>query len=129
MKAIASALFGSFLAVFVIGCGGAGSPGPKTDLEQSELLAIHEMYMYFVKATDSAPKGVADLKKYETLLPHGMRALQENKYIVNWGVKDKNPGTVLAYEKTAGKEGTAAVMADGAVKVLSAAELQAAPKK
>src|SRR5437879_406675 len=84
----------------------------KAELKTGELSDIQEMWFLFVKAHNKAPTQAGDLKQYEVTQPFGYKALQEGKYVMVWGVKDKSPSILLAYEKDAPKEGGAVLMSD-----------------
>jgi hypothetical protein len=67
-------------------------------------------------------------RQYEGIYPGAVHSLKQGKYVVVWGVKDKDSGTVLAYEKDAPTKGGAVLMADGTVREMTADELKAAKK-
>lgn len=81
-----------------------------------------------MKEHSQGPTQPAQLKPYEIQAPMGARALQDGKYIVVWGIKDKSSSIVLAYPKDALTQGGTVIMADGTIKKMSAGEVQALAK-
>ncbi len=109
------------------GCSSAKVATP--DPREAALLEVFEMYSMFAKAHQKPPTQLADLTRRdnETLYPAGVRALKAGDYVVVWGAV-VGESSVLAYEKDAPKNGGLVVQADGFVKKMSAAELEAALK-
>jgi hypothetical protein len=91
------------------------------------LSEIHGIYWRYVKNHQRPPAALSDLQQYENSDPLVLQVLREGKYLVVWGVKDRDTETVLAYEKDAPANGGWAVMADGRVKRLDADAFQAVP--
>jgi len=115
------------MSALAAGCGkGGADSGAK--LERDALQDIYDCYTEYVKNNQRPPKQLADLKKSEVMHPLGVRVLTEGTYVAVWGVTGKDAGTVLAYAKEAPAQGGAVLMADGSIKVMSAAEFQAATK-
>ena len=125
-----TSIFLAFLvtAVLLVGCG--KSDNDTTDPETAELGQIYEVYTSYEKVNQKPPSKLSDILKKETEIafPDAVRTLKEGKYVVVFGVEDKDSSTVLAYEKNAPKEGGSVLMADGKVKKMSADEFNAAYK-
>ena len=94
-----------------------------------ELRQVHEIYSLEVKNTRAPPKKVSDLTKneYAVTYPGAVEGVRSGRYVVLWGTP---PGSssVLAYEKAAPQDGGLVVLANGDVKTMAAAELNAALK-
>jgi hypothetical protein len=117
--------------LLAVGCGSSnkGEGDPETARKKYDLEQIHEAISMYVKSNQRPPKQVADLKKFERMLPAGSRLVEKGDYVVVWGVATGgSPETVLAYEKDAPKKGGMVLMADGSVKIMTTDELQAALK-
>jgi hypothetical protein len=124
-------LFLALLAVALLGpgCNKKGEGDPATNSRNAELGEIHEMYMMYVKQNQKPPQQLADLQGAQAAIyPRGSQALKDGRYLPVWGVSSKDSHTVLAYEKDAPTQGGTVLMADGSVKTMTAAELQAAVK-
>jgi hypothetical protein len=127
-------LFLLFAFVCQAGCGGT-KIGPVADPaeanKKSELAQIHELLVTYAKShQQQPPKTLADLQKFEKINPLGIRALKDQSIILLYGLaSDGGPSTILAYEKDADKNGGLALMANGAVKKVSADEVKAAAAK
>ena len=120
-------LFAVLLAS-VAGCAATtDTPLPKN---QDDLKQIHEIYQHFVKSQEKPPGEVSDLtqRQYERIHPGTVKALQDGKYLVVFGITAKDAGTVLAYEKDAPVQGGTVIMADGSVKTVTADEFKAAKR-
>jgi hypothetical protein len=123
-----------FLAVpfLALGCGGnKAGRDPEVEHRKNELGEIYEIYTQFAKRSGRPPKKFSDVnqKDLQASNPVGFKALQDNKYIVVWGVTSNDSGAVMAYEKDADKQGGWVLIADGTPKQMTAEELhQALPK-
>jgi hypothetical protein len=115
-------------AVLAFGCG--GKSGPSLPAEQIQLKEINEMYWHFVRSHSKPPAKLADLatRRYEGNFSGAVDSLKKGKYLVVWGVKDKDAGTVLAYEKDVPARGGPVLMADGTIREMTAEEFRAAKK-
>lgn len=121
------------VAALAPGCGGNKADGdPEMARRKAELGQIYEVYSLYVKRSQRPPQQLSDLNQQDlqASYPSGLQALQKGDYVAVWGVNvgDKESGTVLAYQKDAPKQGGVVLMADGAVKNMSADQLQAALK-
>ena len=126
-RAWALVLF-ALLPALGAGCGGSRPTIPPRG--EVELKEIQDIYQLFIKNHQRPPTQMSDLasRQYEGIYPGAVHSLKQGKYVVVWGVKDKDSGTVLAYEKDAPTKGGPVVMADGTVKTMTAEQLQAALK-
>jgi hypothetical protein len=116
------------LALLASGCGQKDNSDNITP-QQSELSDIYGVYRNYMKSHQGQPpEKLSDFKSTRRLNNATLRLLEEGKYVVVWGVKDKDSNTVLAYEKDAPTNGGWAVMADGALKQLDASAFQNVPK-
>jgi hypothetical protein len=115
--------------VLALGCSQNKGGGGAEDRSSAVLAEIYECYSMHIKSNQRPPKQLSDLKGYRGINPAGIDALEKGDYIAVWGVNEKDPKTVLAYEKDAPKQGGAVLMADGTIKTMTADELQAAIKK
>jgi hypothetical protein len=115
-----------FLPLAGCGKGNPVVPGSKDNLGQ-----IYELHARYVKNHEMPPRTLADLdtKTYQVTDAGAVQLLKEEKYVLVWNVSAKDGGTLLAYEKDAPTQGGEVLMADGTVKKMSAAEVQAAVKK
>jgi hypothetical protein len=135
MVLVSLALF----ALFAAGCGrvrDAAARSKRTnDLKQIGL----SYHNYLDLNAGKPPANADDLAKAAAGDPQAAQAAQlakSGQYIILWGstvvAMQKNPGgssgTVLGYENGALLSGGLVLMGDGAVKNMTAAELQAAPK-
>jgi hypothetical protein len=127
-KKAGTLLLFAVVPVLAVGCG--GSSGPAQSQHQAQLKEIHEMYGHYIKRHEKAPSQMSDLakKEYEGIYPGAVAALKQGKYVIVWGVKSKDSGTVMAYEKDAPTKGGAVLMADGTVQDMTADQLKAAQK-
>jgi hypothetical protein len=116
------------LAVLPASCGRTDQD-PNVDVEKRELEELSGIYRMHVKNHQRPPAGLDDLTQYERIHPRALQLVREGKYIVVWGVQNKDGGTVIAYEKDAPTNGGWAVMADGTVKRLNADAFQSVPKQ
>jgi hypothetical protein len=123
-----AALFIALSLIQLTGCG--RKPEPAVAREKSELAEFYKVYQHFKKSQERAPAELDDLAttQYEMLYPGTMKALQEGKFVVVWNVNTKDGATVLAYDKDAPEKGGPVLMADGAVKIMSATEFAAAKR-
>jgi hypothetical protein len=117
------------VSVFVAGCGKAADEA--SDPEKARLNEVHEIYMSYVKRNQAPPKQFSDLneRSYSEIYPGAFNAIKDGKYVVVWGVSEKDSSTVLAYPKDAPTQGGLVLMADGKVKTMTADQLQATFKK
>ena len=98
---------------------------------KTRLNEVHEIYMSYVKRNQAPPKQFSDLneRSYSEIYPGAFNAIKDGKYVVVWGVSEKDSSTVLAYPKDAPTQGGLVLMADGKVKTMTADQLQATFKK
>jgi hypothetical protein len=106
------------------GCGSGSAPA--LPVNQTQLRQIHAIYQLHIKNQEKPPSEVEDLARYEGVYPSTLKDLRDGKYIVVWDVKTKDSGTVLAYEKDVPTNGGTVVMADGAVKTMTADQFKRA---
>src|SRR5262249_22704198 len=122
-----SHLFGLLaLSALALGCGRkTAEADPDVMRRTGELADIYEMYTMYAKTNSKPPEKPADLlrKNAEVLYPAGVRGLKSGAYVLVWRVTDRDPGTILAYEKQALTEGGLVLTADGAVRPMSAEDL------
>jgi hypothetical protein len=126
-KKVGALLLFAVLPVLTVGCGG----GSRTQSPQHTILQeIHSMYGLYIKHHQKAPKQLSDLanKENEGIHPGAVAALKKKRYEVVWGVNSKDSGTVLAYEKDVPTKGGPVLMADGAVREMTAEEFRSAKK-
>ena len=74
-----------------------------------------------MKSEGKPPDELSDIAKtqYEVAYPGAVKALQDGKYLVVFGVKGKEAGTLLAYEKEVPERGGAVIMANGNVRTMT----------
>ena len=127
-KTLLVLLFG-IVSLAAAGCG-KGENDTTLQPQKAHLTGIHELYTLHVKKIQQPPTQLSDLtgEEFAGAYPEAVRGLKEGTYVVVLGVSDKGSGTVLAYEKDAPTQGGVVLMADGTVKMMSAAEFQAAAK-
>jgi hypothetical protein len=116
------------LPVLTAGCrGSAVSVASRASIDLKD---IHEMYMHFIKSQEKPPAQLSDLAKmeYEGIYPAAVNGLRQGKYVVVWGVKDKDARAPLAYEKDVPTQGGAVVTADGSVRAMTPEQFKAAGK-
>jgi hypothetical protein len=115
-----------WVLIALAGCRVGSDPPPPRN--QADLTQIYEIYRHFIKSQEKPPADLTDLtqKRYQGIYPSAVKALEEGKYVVLFGVANKDSGTVLAYEKDAPTEGGAVLMANGVVKTMTAAQFNAA---
>jgi hypothetical protein len=112
------------LTVGISGCGG-NSSDPEVASQRHELNEIYAMYSHYLKKNEQPPRSLTDLESYAMVNPSGYRVLQEGKYQFIWGVKNKDSSTVLAFSKETAAQGGSVLMANGSIRSMSAAEVQA----
>jgi hypothetical protein len=115
-----------FLAVLAAGCGQSSNNIEPQERDLSEIFEVYQTYMKAHK--QQPPEKLSDFKNFKRINAAALRSLEEGKYVIVWGVKDRDAGTVLAYEKDAPTNGGWAVMADGKVKRLDAQAFENVPK-
>jgi uncharacterized membrane protein len=79
---------------------------------------------------------LSDLEKHRKTFPLAYDAIKKGEIVVLWGVAPKGEGEiakgggqeVLAYEKAVPQDGGWALLSEGTVKKMTAAEFTAAPK-
>ena len=114
------------LALSFTSCG--GTP-PVPDTKSNDLSSVFEIYSIAAKNHQKPPQQLSELanKDHEKLHPNAVRALKNGEVIVVWGTPVG--GTeILAYEKDAPQNGGMVVLANGIVKNMSAAAVQAVVK-
>jgi hypothetical protein len=116
------------VSVLVAGCSKSVE---EASPEKARLTEIYELYTSYVKRNQAPPKEFADLnvRSYSEIYPGAFNSIKDGKYVVVWGVSEKDSGAVLAYPKEAPTQGGPVLMADGTVKKMTADQLQAAVKK
>jgi hypothetical protein len=114
------------LTALVAGCGQA-NPNLSVDPSNVDLEDIYRSYRMFIKSHQRPPAALSELQEVRGLHPGAFQLLREGKYAVVWGLKDRDPDTVLAYEKDAPIQGGWAVMADGKIKRLDSEAFQTVP--
>jgi Tfp pilus assembly protein PilP len=133
MKAFNHWLGASVLLLVCLVIGGCSSGFDAGNSEDNELEQVWNLYRGGPKAMRARPPSkLEELKNQRTLYPRGYSALQQRTIVVAWGTdlsRIQNPeATVLAYEKQTPSEGGSVLMADGAIKTMTAQEFQAAHK-
>lgn len=121
-------------ALLAIACGGVRQAAERQK-KQNDLKQIALGYLNYCDANRKGPANANDLAPY---VEHDPVLLQKmtGEYTVIWGVNLNEPaqfenglsGTILAYETTAPTSGGVVVMCDGATRMMSASEFNAAPK-
>jgi hypothetical protein len=99
--------------------------------ERLEVEEASQAYKAFVDENKRPPKASNDLKKYDGGYTLGVQAIQQGSCVVRWGTpwaETNDSATVLVYEKQAPTNGGWTAFSDGAVKKLTADELNAALK-
>jgi hypothetical protein len=116
------------VALLIVPAGGCGKADfdPNLAVQKRELAEIHDCYTNYLKTNERPPTELSQLKKYEAAYSAGLAALKDGKYIVVWGVKGKDAGTLLAYEKDVPTNGGVVLMADGTVKTMAADNFKSA---
>jgi hypothetical protein len=115
-------------ALLIVPTGGCGKTAfdPELAVQKRELTEVYDCYMSYLKSNARPPTELSQLKKYEAAYSAGLAALKDGKYIVVWGVKGKDAGTLLAYEKDVPTNGGVVLMADGTVKTMAADNFKSA---
>jgi hypothetical protein len=118
------------LCFILPGCNKGFDP---EDSEGSELDQVWNLYRGGRKGIRPRPPSkLEELRSQRPLYPHGFNAVQQGTIVVAWGTdlkKIQNPeATILAYEKQTPSEGGSVLMADGAIKAMTAQEFQASPR-
>ncbi len=112
-------------------CSSAPKPPPALDAAQA-LKELAQVYNYIEYSKLPPPKSAADFNQYQDAMMTAYQGLQNGDYVVLFGVglASSPPGAnqVLAYEKKVPSEGGAVLLRDGAVKQMTAAEFNAAPR-
>lgn len=123
------------IALAAVGCGGpaatnpnGGGPGP-ADAVQEAVGLIRNHSTQFGRG----PAKAADLARYESEFPYGLKAVQSGEVVVVWGATVAGEGgggseAVVAFAKGAPTQGGAVGLASGRVVTMTAAEFAAAPK-
>jgi hypothetical protein len=115
----------------VAGCGANSVSNATASPQTAELQQIWDVYTSFVSEKKRAPARLADVKGYGTAFPEGLRAVQEGRCVVVWGLADPTGAgakQILAYEKEAPIQGGLVLFGDGTIKSLTAEEFREAPK-
>jgi Zn-dependent protease with chaperone function len=114
------------LCFLLAGCGNRDAPAVPEGTAQ--LKQLYDLHMMYVKNNKVPPRELADLNQrtYSELYPMAYQALQQGKYVMVFGVSNRDSSTLLAYPKEALTDGGEVVMSDGTVKNMSADEVKAA---
>ena len=119
------------------GCGGSGGRGGEVVDPDAGIKGIFDAYQtYYRSHQQKSPTKLSDLtaKGMGVISEAGVAAAKSGKFVIVFGIPlqgkgSGDPETVLAYEKEAPANGGRVIMADGALKTMSAANLSAKIKK
>jgi hypothetical protein len=117
------------LAFLAPGCGKRMTDADYQSVHRNaELGEIQEIFSLYEKRHQRPPRQFADLKEYQAIYQRGYHAMQEGRYVVNWGVSSQDASAVLAYEKDALSQGGTVLLGSGTIKTMSADQLRTALK-
>jgi hypothetical protein len=115
------------LGLLPTGCGQPSASGPVAEVGREELSDIWDVYQAYAKEKGKPPGSATDLKPYARGSVLGGRPLTDPNFVVFYGTAIGG-ANVLAYHKDVQTQGGLVLMSDGAIKPMSAADFQAAPK-
>ena len=117
-----------FVLVAFVGC--SCSPGKVTfdPTGKHKMEEISQMLAATKASGNAPPARLADLERVEPLVPLSANDLRSGDVVYVWGASISTGNAVLAYEKKAATEGGWVLMQDGAVRQMTPAEFNAAPK-
>jgi hypothetical protein len=112
----------------VLGCGGASS-GLVANPQKEALADLGQLLKQLAAENKRPPGKPAELDAVEPMVPTAGPAIRSGQVVYFWGAAYTAGGTrVVAHEKKAPEAGGFALLEDGTVKEMSAAEFAAAPK-
>lgn len=124
-----------FLGLLTVGCGGENRPLTESDMEQTALNDVGELYRVYTIQFKKPPAKLADLVPLEQMSPIGLNAIKKGDVVVRYGAKltstNEGPGSeptdeVLAYQKKTPESGGQVLMLNRTIKVMSADEFKSA---
>jgi hypothetical protein len=97
---------------------------------------LHELLIAAGRAKGRPPAQLSDLDSKKTLYPRAYEAVKNGDIVVLWGAPPKGEGSIeqggtqeiVAYEKNVPTQGGWALFSAGAVKIMTSAEFNSAPK-
>ncbi|AGA29899.1 hypothetical protein [Singulisphaera acidiphila] len=124
------------LGFIMIGCGGPeNKPLTESDMEQTALNDVAELYRVYVAQYKKPPTKLADFLPMEQMSPTGLAAITKGEIVVRFGATlpstDEGPGKgpgdeVLAYQKKVPESGGQVLMLNRTIKPMSSEEFKAA---
>ena len=119
-------------------CGCSSRTGGPGDVVAAPpvLNELHELLIAAGRAKGRPPAQLSDLDSKKTLYPRAYEAVKNGDIVVLWGAPPKGEGSIeqggtqeiVAYEKNVPTQGGWALFSAGAVKIMTSAEFNSAPK-
>ena len=125
MKSALKILLLLVLLIAANGCGGARFDN-KLAQEKRELGELYDWYLNYAKSHESPPADLSQADEDEITNSAGLRAVKDGKYTVVWNLKTRDAATILAYEPAAPTQGGIVLLANGAVRKMTADEFKRA---
>jgi hypothetical protein len=114
--------------VLTAGCSHGPATSVQNEAARSDLSELWEMYNGYVLQNHRPPASIGDFKGLQIPYPRGHSAITTGRCVVRFGTPLEPVGAVVAYEKDAAQQGGLALVNDGSIKMMSAADVQAAIK-
>ncbi|MEO2092212.1 MAG: hypothetical protein ABGY75_22375, partial [Gemmataceae bacterium] len=116
------------VAAAAVGCGGSGEL-QTADQEKAALEDFAQFLKNLPAEGKKPPTRMGEFEPLEPMAPMASESLRNGKMVYLWGAGLADGSTaVVAYEKKAETDGGWALLQDGSVKQMTAAEFKAAPK-
>jgi hypothetical protein len=131
-KRIGVIALAGFVLATVAACGGLQQAAQKNKNNKT-LKEIGLMYHAYHDMYNKGPSGMQDLQQLASQYPDGYAGLQSGQFVLIYGGKlqemiQGTSNTVLGYEAAVPNSGGLVIMADGAVRQMTAQEFANAPK-
>ncbi len=119
----------------VAGCGSSNGPPTPTQLEDSRLRNVGELYRVYQVTYKAPPKRPQDLAALANVTPSGYEAIRSGEVVVRWGAtlpdtKEEPVASsapqVLAYLKTVPQQGGPVLLLDRTTREMTAEEFKSA---
>lgn len=124
------------LGLITVGCGGPeNKPMTESDVEQTALNDVAELYRVYTVQFKKPPAKTADLAPFEQMSPLGLAAITKGEVVVRFGAvlpsTDEGPGKgpadeVLAYQKKVPESGGQVLMLNRTIQTMTAEEFKSA---
>lgn len=120
------------VSALATGCGEATKTPAQQPTSKERLEEVAQMLKIVAQDKKKPPNSVAELDPVEPLIPMTVQQIKNGEIVYIWGTTlstgPNASSTIIAHEKSAGTDGGWALMQDGTVKKLTAAEFATTSK-